>query len=365
MRSRNPSTRFRSLRMTLRVMFNKFLGKFSKDLGIDLGTKNTLVYTNEKGIVINEPSVVAVNTRTDEILAVGEDAKRMVGKTPGHIQAIKPLVDGVISDFEVTEKMLKYFIDKVHTESFTLIPRPRIVIGIPLNITEVEKKAVEDAAKSAGARKVYLIEESMAAAIGARLPVAEPRATMIVDIGGGTTEISVISLGGVVAWKTLRIAGNEFDNNIIQYVREEFNILIGEQVAEKVKISIGSAAELKEPMNMEIRGRDLINGLPRAVNISDAQVHEAISRTINQIIENIKSTLETIPPELTSDIYEHGIILTGGGALLRGLDKEIAQNTKIPVRIADDPLTCVVRGAGILLEDTVLLDKIVSPNDDN
>ncbi|MEA3450191.1 MAG: rod shape-determining protein [Patescibacteria group bacterium] len=346
-------------------MFNKFLGKFSKDLGIDLGTKNTLVYTNEKGIVINEPSVVAVNTRTDEILAVGEDAKRMVGKTPGHIQAIKPLVDGVISDFEVTEKMLKYFIDKVHTESFTLIPRPRIVIGIPLNITEVEKKAVEDAAKSAGARKVYLIEESMAAAIGARLPVAEPRATMIVDIGGGTTEISVISLGGVVAWKTLRIAGNEFDNNIIQYVREEFNILIGEQVAEKVKISIGSAAELKEPMNMEIRGRDLINGLPRAVNISDAQVHEAISRTINQIIENIKSTLETIPPELTSDIYEHGIILTGGGALLRGLDKEIAQNTKIPVRIADDPLTCVVRGAGILLEDTVLLDKIVSPNDDN
>jgi rod shape-determining protein MreB len=344
-------------------VLNKLLGKFSKDLGIDLGTKNTLVYTHEKGIVINEPSVVAVNTRTDEILAVGEEAKRMVGKTPGHIQAIKPLVDGVISDFEVTEKMLKYFIDKVHAESFTLIPRPRIVIGIPLNITEVEKKAVEDAAKSAGARKVYLIEESMAAAIGARLPVADPTATMIVDIGGGTTEISVISLGGVVAWKTLRIAGNELDNNIIQYAREEFNLLVGEQVAERAKITIGSATELKEPMNMEVRGRDLINGLPRAVVITDIQVREAMGRTIHQIIENIKSTLETTPPELVSDIYEHGIILVGGGALLRGLDKEIAQNTKIPVRIADDPLTCVVRGAGILLSDPDLLDKIVSPHD--
>lgn len=345
-------------------MFNKLLGKFSKDLGIDLGTKNTLVYTADKGIVVNEPSVVAVNTRTDEILAVGDEAKKMIGKTPGHIQAIRPLIDGVISDFEVTEKMLKYFIDKVHAESFTLIPRPRVIIGIPLDITEVEKKAVKDAAKSAGARQVYLIEESMAAAIGARLPVADPTATMIVDIGGGTTEISVISLGGVVSWKSLRQAGNELDNNIIQYFRDEFSILIGEQVAENVKLQIGSATFLKEPMEMEARGRDLINGLPRAVVINDSQVREAIGRTINQIIDNIKITLETTPPELVSDIYEHGITLAGGGALLRGLDKEIAQATKIPVRIADDALTCVVRGAGILLEDPELLEKVLTPNSD-
>lgn len=342
-------------------MFNKFLGKFSKDLGIDLGTKNTLVYTTEKGIVINEPSVVAVNTRTNEVLAVGEEARKMIGKTPGHIHAIKPLVDGVISDFEVTEKMLKYFIDKVHAESFTLIPRPRVVIGIPLDITEVEKKAVEDAAKSAGARQVFLIEESMAAAIGAHLPVADPTATMIVDIGGGTTEISVISLGGVVAWKSLRHAGNQLDNNIIQYFRDEFSILIGEQVAEEVKVRIGSAGPMKEPMEMEVRGRDLINGLPKAVKVSDAQIREAISRTIHLIIDNIKITLETTPPELVSDIYEHGITLTGGGALLRGLDKEIAQATKIPVRVADDALTCVVRGAGMLLEDEELLRKVLTP----
>lgn len=342
-------------------MLNKFFGKFSKDLGIDLGTKNTLVYTSEKGIVINEPSVVAVNTRTDEILAVGEEARLMVGKTPGHIQAIRPLVDGVISDFEVTEKMLKYFIDKVHRESFTLIPRPRVVIGIPLDITEVEKKAVKDAAKSAGARQVFLIEESMAAAIGARLPVAEPTATMIIDIGGGTSEIAVISLGGVVTWKTLRQAGNELDNNIIQFIREEFNILIGEQVAEKIKIGIGSATTLKETMEIEVKGRDLINGLPRAVNVNDSQIREAISKTIGLIIDNIKITLETTPPELVSDIYEHGIIISGGGALLRGIDKEIAQATKIPVRIADDPLTCVVRGTGILLADQELLDKVLSP----
>ncbi|MCX6796257.1 MAG: rod shape-determining protein, partial [Candidatus Falkowbacteria bacterium] len=239
--------------------------------------------------------------------------------------------------------------------------RPRVIIGIPLDITEVEKKAVGDAAKSAGARQVFLIEESMAAAIGARLPVTEPTATMIVDIGGGTTEISVISLGGVVTWKSIRLAGNEMDNNIIQYVREEFNILIGEQVAEKVKIKIGSATPLKEPIEMEVRGRDLINGLPKSVTINDSQVREAISRTIDQIIENIKNTLESTPPELVSDIYEHGIVLSGGGALLRGLDKEIAQATKIPVRIADDPLTCVVRGTGILLSDQELLEKVLSP----
>lgn len=342
-------------------MFNKFLGKFSKDLGIDLGTTSTLVYVQDKGIIINEPSVVAVNMRTDEILAVGEEAKKMVGKTPGHIHAVRPLVDGVISDFEVTEKMLKHFIDKVHSESFTLIPRPRVVIGIPLDITEVEKKAVEDAAKSAGARQIYLIEESMAAAIGARLPVTEATANMIVDIGGGTTEIAVISLGGTVTWKTLRIAGNELNNNIMQYVREEFNMLIGEQLSENIKIKIGSASPLKEPMEMQIRGRDLINGLPKAIIVNDSQIREAISKTINIIIENIKITLETTPPELVADIYEHGIVLSGGGALLRNLDKEIAQATKIPVRVADDPLTCVVRGTGILLSDNELLQKVLSP----
>lgn len=342
-------------------MFNKFFGKFSKDLGIDLGTTNTLVYAPDKGIVINEPSVVAVNMRTDEILCVGADAKKMLGKTPPHIQAVKPLVDGVISDFEVTEKMLKYFIDKAHSEYFTLVPRPRVIIGIPLDITEVEKKAVEDAAKSAGAREVFLIEQSMAAAIGTRIDVTSAQAAMIVDIGGGTTEIAVISLGGVVTWKTLRLAGNALDNDIIQYVREEFNILIGEQVAEKIKIKIGSACMLKESMEMPLRGRDLINGLPKEIIITDGQVREAMQRIIRQIIENIKITLETTPPELVSDIYENGIVLTGGGALLRGLDKEIAQAAKIPVRVAEDPLTCVVRGAGILLADAELLAKVLSP----
>jgi rod shape-determining protein MreB len=343
-------------------MFNKFLGKFSKDLGIDLGTKNTLVYVQDKGIVINEPTVVAINMRTDEILAVGDEARKMIGKTPSYIQAVRPLVDGVISDFEVAEKMLKYFINKAHQGSMTFAPRPRVVIGIPLDVTEVERKAVEDAAKSAGARKVYLVEESMAAAIGAGLPVTEPTATMVVDIGGGTTEIAVISLGGVVTFKALRLAGDELDNNITQYIREEFNILIGEQVAESIKMRIGSATALKEPLEMEVRGRDLVNGLPRAITVTDSQVREAISRTIKQIIDNIKITLESTPPELVSDIYEHGIVLTGGGALLRGLDKEIAQETKIPVRVADDPLVALVRGTGMLLADPELLAKVMSPN---
>ena len=342
-------------------MFANFLGRFSHDLGIDLGTKNTLVYMNDKGIVINEPSVVAINKRTNEILEVGEAANRMVGKTPGHIEAIKPLVDGVISDFEVTEKMLKYFISKVHQENFALIPRPRVVIGIPLDLTEVERKAVEDAAKSAGARKVYLIEEAMAAAIGAHLPVIDATATMVVDIGGGSSEIAVISLGGVVTWKSLRLAGNEFDNNIIEYIREEFNILIGEQIAESIKIKIGSAMPLDEPKEMEVRGRDLITGLPKAIIVNDVQIREALSRTVSKITDNIKTILETTPPELVSDIYERGIFLSGGGALLRGLDKAISLAAKIPVKIAEDPLTCVVRGTGYLLENKELLEKVVLP----
>jgi len=343
-------------------MFNKLVGRFSHDLGIDLGTRNTLVYVADKGIVVNEPSVVAINKRTNEILEVGEAAKKMVGKTPGHIETIKPLVEGVISDFEITEKMLKYFINKVHNENFTLISRPRVVIGIPLDLTEVEKKAVEDAARSAGARKVYLIEEAMAAAIGARLPVTEATATMIVDIGGGTSEIAVISLGGVVTWRSLKAAGNEFDNNIIEYIREEFNILIGEQLAESIKIGIGSAVPLDEPKEIEVRGRDLLTGLPKAVMISDKQVREAISRTVSKIIETIKTILETTPPELVSDIYERGLYLSGGGALLRGLDKAISAAAKIPVKIVDDPLTCVARGTGLLLGNKELLEKVVLAN---
>jgi rod shape-determining protein MreB len=347
-------------------MLGKIFGKFSRfghDLGVDLGTKNTLVYVEKRGIVINEPSVVAINSRTTEILEIGREAKKMVGKTPGHIQTVKPLVDGVISDFEVTEKMLKYFIKKVHSENFSFIPRPRVIIGIPLDITEVEKKAVEDAAKSAGARRVYLVEEVMAAAIGARLPVLEATANMVVDIGGGTTDIAVISLGGVVAYKSLRFAGNELDNNIIEYIREEFNLLVGDQMAEAIKIQIGSAIPFDEPREMEVRGRDLINGLPKAITLSDAEIRSALSRTVNKIVENIKLTLETTPPELVSDIYERGIFLTGGGALLYGLDKLISEATKTPVVVVDDPLTCMARGTGILFANEKILEKvIVLPN---
>lgn len=337
--------------------------KFGHDLGIDLGTKNTLVYVEKKGITINEPSVVAVNSRTTEILEIGREAKKMVGKNPSHIQTVKPLVDGVISDFEVTEKMLKYFIKKVHNENFALLPRPRVIIGIPLDVTEVEKKAVEDAARSAGARKVYLVEEVMAAAIGARLPVMDATANMIVDIGGGTTDIAVISLGGVVSWKSLRFAGNELDNNIIEYIREEFNLLIGEQLAEQVKIRIGSAIPFDEPREMEIRGRDLVNGLPKAIIVNDTQIREAMSKTINKIVENIKLTLEATPPELVADIYDQGIYLSGGGALLYGLDRLISEAAKTPVVVVDDPLTCVVRGTGLLFDNEPLLNKVMlEPN---
>jgi len=340
--------------------FLKQIGRLGYDIAIDLGTKNTLVYVDKKGIVINEPSVVAINTKTTEILEIGFEAKKMVGKTPAHIQAIKPLVDGVISDFEITEKMLKHFINKVHGEGFSIFPRPRVIIGIPLDITEVEKKAVEDAAKSAGARKVFLIEEVMASALGAGLPVDSPRANMMVDIGGGTTDIAVISLGGVVSWKSLRIAGNEFDNNIIDYIRDKFNVLIGEQLAEKIKINLASVIPFDEDREMEIRGRDLTNGLPTAIIITDDQVREAIKKTVIKIIENIKLTLEETPPELVADIYEHGLYLSGGGALLYGLDKLIAKATKIPVIVIEDPLTSMVRGAGSLFSNEELLKKITS-----
>lgn len=341
-------------------MFNRFFGRFSKDMGIDLGTANTLVYVKDKGIVINEPSIVAINTRTDQILAVGEEARRMVGKTPAHIVATKALVDGVISDFEITERMLRHFIEKVHRETFAALPRPRIVIGVPLGVTEVEIKAVEDATLNAGARQVFLIEEPMAAAIGARLPIQDASGNMIVDIGGGTTEIAVISLGGVITWRSLRIAGDELDQNIVQYAREHFNILLGQPTAEDIKIKVAMVGEISEPLETKMRGRDLISGLPKEVVINSYHVQEAIQRSLRLIIENIKDTIESTPPELVSDIYERGIVLTGGGALLRGLDKLISQETQIPVHIADDPLTCVVRGTGLVLDDLEHLKDVLS-----
>ncbi len=343
-------------------MFNNLLGYFSRDLGIDLGTANTKVFVKDKGLVINEPSVVALNMRTGQILAIGEDAKKMLGKTPPHIVASRPIVDGIISDFEVTEKMLKYFIDKVHQEGFTILPRPRVVIGIPLDITEVERKAVEDAALSAGAREVFLIEKIMASAIGARLPISDAVGNIIIDVGEGTTEIAVIALSGVVTWKTLRIAGGEMNKNIIQYARDVFNLLLGEKIAEDIKIKIGSAVELKEPLTMEMRGRDLLTGLPKSVTVNDTQIREALSRSVKQIIDGIKATLEVTPPELLADIFERGMILTGGGALLRGLDQAVTRATEIPVRVADDPVTCAVRGTGLLLENIPLLREIAIPS---
>ena len=343
-------------------MINKLFGRMSKDLGIDLGTANTLVFVKDKGIIINEPSVVAINTRTDQIVAVGKDAKDMIGKTPPHIITSKPLTKGVISDFEVTEKMLKYFIDKVHQESFTIVPRPKVVIGVPLEITEVERKAAEDAAMSAGARSVHLVEEPMLSAIGARLPITDSVGSMVVDIGGGTTEIAVISLAGVVTWKSLPIAGEEMNKNIIQYAREKFNLLLGERVAEQVKIRIGSALELEEQLEMQMRGRDLISGLPKEIIVTDEQIREALARSVRLIVENIKSTLEVTPPELVADIYERGIVMTGGGSLLKGVDLAIAEATEIPVRIAEDPLTCVARGAGALLDNESLLADITLPS---
>ncbi|EKD32994.1 MAG: hypothetical protein ACD_76C00106G0035 [uncultured bacterium] len=342
-------------------MLNSILGRFSKDLGIDLGTANTLVYSKEKGIIINEPSIVALNTRTNQIIAVGRNAKDMLGKTPPHIETTRPLSKGIISDFEVTEKMLKFFIDKAHEDSFTILPRPRVIIGIPMGITEVERKAVEDAVISAGARSVSLVHEPMAAAIGARLPVTDSVGSMIVDIGGGTTEIAVLSLSGIVTWKSLDIAGDELTKNVIQFARDKYNLLLGERVAEMIKIKAASAIEMDDNIELEMRGRDLITGLPKEIIVSDSEIRIAISRSISSIIQAIKATLEMTPPELAADIYERGLVLSGGGALLRGIDKAISQETEVPVRVADDPLTCVVRGAGALLDVPALLEDVSLP----
>jgi len=350
---------FKKIKQLSRIISGNIFGSLSKDIGIDLGTANTLVYVKGKGIVINEPSVVAINKKTGHVLAIGKEAKRMVGKTPGHIVVIRPLVDGVVSDFEVTEQMLKYFIEKVHKESFSILPRPRVLIGIPSGITEVEKKAVIDVTMNAGSREAYLIDEPMAAAIGARLPVTEAAGNMIVDIGGGTSEIAVISLGGVVIARSLRVAGDEMDEDIVRYCRDEFNLLVGEKTAEEIKISIGSAYSLKEPLSVPIRGRDLVSGLPKEVLVTDENIRQAISRSVRIIVNNIKSVVEDTPPELLADIMQKGIILAGGGSLIRGLDKLVANQTGMPVRLMEDPLTAVVRGTGIVLEDLENLRSVL------
>jgi len=353
---------FKRLKKLGQKISGKLFGNLSKDIGIDLGTANTLVYVKGKGIVINEPSVVAINKKTGQILAIGREAKRMVGKTPSNIVATRPLVDGVVSDFEITEQMLKYFIDKVHKGHFTLFPRPRVLVGIPSGVTEVEKRAVIDATINAGAREAYLIDEPMAAAIGARLPVQEAAGNMIVDIGGGTTDIAIISLGGIVVSRNLRIAGDEMNEDIVRYCRDEFNLLIGEKTAEDVKIAIGSAYPQKEKMQLPVRGRDLVSGLPKEIILTDEQVREALSRSIRIIVNNIKTAIEETPPELLADIMQRGVILAGGGSLIRGFDRMVADQTEMPVRMMEDPLTAVVRGTGIVLEEIETLREFLVEN---
>jgi len=339
-------------------MFNKILGLFSKDIGIDLGTTSTLVYVKGQGIVISEPSVVAINKKSGQILSVGIEAKKMVGRTPSHIVAIKPLVQGVISDFEITESMLKYFINKVHKGSFS-IPRPRVVVGIPSMITEVEKKAVEDATYNAGAREVYLVEEPVAAAVGARLAIQEAKGSMIVDIGGGTTDVAVLSLGGIVVSRSIKVAGERMNEDIIRWAQDKHNLLLGPRTAEEVKISIGSATPLKEILKIGMRGRDLVTGLPKEIIVNDTEIREAMKHSVRVIIDLVKQTIEETPPELISDIMTDGIVLAGGGSLLRGLDRLVTQETKIMTRVTEDPLTAVVRGTGIILEDLDSLKDVL------
>jgi len=336
-------------------MMNKLFSKISEDIAIDLGTCNSLVYVSGRGIILNEPSVVALNEKTGQILAIGNEAQKMVGRTPAHIKAIKPLVRGVVSDFEVTEQMLKYFIDKVRKKNWFFLSSPRIIIGIPCGITEVERKAVFDAAKNAGAREVFLVEEPIAAAIGARLPIQEAKGNFIVDIGGGTAEIAVISLGGIVVSKSLKIAGDKLNEDIIQYIEQKYKLLIGERTAERVKIEIGMVFPVDKKREAPVRGRNLVTGLPEEIIINSDDVQEAVEKSINQIVESIKSVIEETPPELLSDIMEDGIYLSGGGSLIRGLDVLINKETKMPVKTIEDPLTSVVRGGGILLEDIDIL----------
>lgn len=348
-------------------MFDKLWQLFSFDIGVDLGTVNTLVLVKGKGIIIREPSVVAIHKKSKQILAIGREAKRMLGRTPLAIEAIRPLQDGVISDFDTTEAMLRHFIRQIHQQPgnglsagwrIPKIPKPRVVVGIPSGVTEVERRAVQDAALSAGARQCFLIEEPMAAALGADLPIEEPEGVLIMDIGGGTTEIAVISLGGMVINRSLRIAGNELDEDIINYMKMRYGMLIGEKTAENIKVEIGSATAQKEEKETVVRGRDLSTGLPKSIKVSSGEIREALMGTINQMISTLSEVLEETPPELISDILEKGVVITGGGSLLKGLDQKIAEETKMPVWVADDPLTTVVRGCGKVLDDLDLLSRV-------
>ncbi len=344
-------------------MFNPisaFLGLFSLDIGIDLGTANTLVYVQGKGIIINEPSWVAVNKKSKRVLAIGTEAKEMVGRTPADIVAIRPLRDGVISDFDVTEKMLHYFIRKAHSKMVLSIPRPRVVVGIPSGVTEVEKRAVHDACISAGAREAYLIEEPMAAALGANLPVTDSMGSMVVDIGGGTSEVAVISLGGVVVSRSIRVAGDEMDEDVINYAKQKYNLLIGERMAERVKINIGSAYPLPEEKTMTIRGRNLVTGLPEAVEVSSIEIREALSGSVSTVLSTVKEALDETPPELVADLMENGIALAGGGSLLQGLAERLSEETHMRCYVADDALSCVALGAGKVLENLDTLRKVLA-----
>ncbi len=341
--------------------FKKIKSSFSNDIGIDLGTANTLVYLRGKGIVINEPSVVALNQKTGRVVAVGEQAKQMLGRTPSHIAAVRPLVDGVISDFEVTEEMIAYLVNKAQGDSKKIFG-PRVVVGVPSGITSVEIRAVRDATKNAGAREVHIVEEPVAAAIGIHLPVMEPVGSMIIDIGGGTTDIAVISLGGVVRSKNLRIAGDKLNDDIVSYIRSEFKILIGEKTAEAVKIAVGSVAD-GETIEFVIKGRDLVSGLPKEVIITSSDIREAISLSIASLLESIKEVLETTPPEILSDVMQRGVHLVGGGSLLRGWHDLLKNQLKIPVYIADEPMTAVARGAGIILENIDYYKEVLIAND--
>ncbi|MFO1492956.1 MAG: rod shape-determining protein [Kiritimatiellia bacterium] len=339
-------------------MFNRLFGLFSNDIGIDLGTANTLVYVKDRGIVLREPSVVAIQAGTNRVLAVGEDAKRMLGRTPGSIIAVRPLKAGVIADFEITEAMLRYFIRKVHNRR--KMAKPRVIIAVPSGITAVEKRAVHDSAMHAGAREVHLVEEPMAAAIGVGLPVQEPAGNMIVDIGGGTTEVALISLAGIVFSRSVRVGGDELDDAIIQYMKRVYNLMIGERTAEEVKIAIGSAYPLEEETSIEVKGRDLVNGLPKTLTVTSEEIREALSEPVSSIVESIRITLERCPPELAADLVDRGMVLAGGGALLRGLDKLIAEQTGLPVHVADDPLSAVAEGTGVVLNELDFLRKVSS-----
>lgn len=344
-------------------MLNKFYGLFSSDIGIDLGTANTLVYVRGRGIIINEPSIVALNKKTDQVVAIGNEAKKMAGRTPAHISVIRPLVEGVISDFEITEEMLSYFIRKVHQGSSKFFVRPRVVVGVPSGITNVEIRAVRDATKNAGAREVFIIEEPMAAAIGVRLPIHDPVGNIIIDIGGGTTDIAVISLGGIVVSKNTRIAGDRFNQDIIDYMRDEFKILIGEKTSEDVKIAIGSVTKNGEGLETVVRGRDLVSGLPREVAVTDVDIREAVIKSVRALVKATKEVAEDTPPELLADIMHRGIILVGGGSFLRGLAQLFESEIKVPVYVPEDPMTAVVRGAGIVLEDLEKFRNVLVDHD--